>query len=332
MDEAKESDVPGRLYRFRPLSVVKPTVVEGEIVEGKTLAQELEKREIFIDRLDELNDPMDGLHHTVWDGDSAVWENFVRNYSMCFLDTVAYVQIAGDTATFDTSVINTLKTAEDCPTDEYRALYDDLIKRVESNSELQALLRELCRRQKLRHEELRALLSMYQPHFLREVARAITSHLDSNPLPGIEHLSGNTDLRSLAAILPLIGDQVLGVSGELGQRTNEQLYLIQRYNSRETNSTGKDNLTRLIAMFPAYYLDAAAEDIHGEFYVASFAKSAEDSSMWAHYAEQHRGVCLIFEAPEVDGQRVIELDGNRKAAVYPVNYDDSRHGSPGDLT
>ena len=322
MDQPQKEPIPNRLYRFRPLTVVKPSIVDGKLVPGKTVIEELEHQEIFVARLDELNDPMDGLHHTVWDGDSVIWQNFMRSYARCLLDAVCDVYIAGDTAPFDTGVIHTLKTPHDSPTGDYTALYEDLVRRVESNVELQDLFRALCRREKLHREELHALLSIHQVSFLREVSIALKAHMDMDLLSGLSDRPRTVDLGQLLEILPQLDDRVLSVTGEVGHRTNEQLYLIERYNSRKSYSIGRDNLMRLVSMFPFYYLKAAAEDIYGETYVASLSRSADDSSMWAHYAEQHRGICLIFEPGDAEEHRVIEMENKEKFALYAIDYRD----------
>ena len=105
MDKPQKDGIPDRLYRFRPLTVVKPSIVEGKAIPGKTVVEELESQEIFVARLDELNDPMDGLHHTVWDGDSIVWENFIRSYSRR-----RYTSRAADTGTTSRSAHATRNT------------------------------------------------------------------------------------------------------------------------------------------------------------------------------------------------------------------------------
>jgi hypothetical protein len=174
MRKLEYDSVPERLYRFRPLTIVKPDKDRG--VRGKTVVEELAEQEIFVARLDELNDPMDGLHHTVWDGDSIVWKNFVRNYALCLLDAVMYVLIAGDTAPLDTDAVHTLKTPDDSPTEKHRALCEDLIQGVQRNHELQSLLINLIRKEKFRQGDLLALLTMYQMSFLREVTRSLKSH------------------------------------------------------------------------------------------------------------------------------------------------------------
>ena len=45
--------------------------------------QELEEQTIYFASPEELNDPMEGLRNTVWDGDKIVWTNLFKHYVFC---------------------------------------------------------------------------------------------------------------------------------------------------------------------------------------------------------------------------------------------------------
>jgi hypothetical protein len=181
--EPEDAAVPSRIYRFRPLTVVKPGCDSGVFSPGKTVVEELESQEIYLASLDELNDPMDGLHHLFWNGDPVLWGNWLRSYARCLLDALIYVQVAGDTASFDSSAIHPLATPDDSPTPAYRALLDDLAVRLQQNPSLQTLLNELCRRGRLQRQELLAMLSLHQMQFLREVVGVLQMHGFNDVIP-----------------------------------------------------------------------------------------------------------------------------------------------------
>lgn len=322
MKESEDATVPSRIYRFRPLTVVKPGCDSGVFIPAKTVVEELDSQEIYLAPLDELNDPMDGLHHLVWDGDPVLWGNWLRSYARCLLDALLYVHVAGDTASFDSSAIHPLATPGDSPTPAYRALLDDLAVRLQQNPSLQTLLDELCRRGRLRRQELLAMLSLHQMQFLREVVGVLQTHGFDDVIPGLPDDSGHVDLRSLAEVLPALDDRKLGVAGDLGGWLNEQQYLIHRYNARASHSPGRDNLVRLITLFPQTYIRAVEEAIYGEHYVTSFSRNPGDPSMWAHYAEQHKGICLIFEPVFQEKCGMIETDEGQRLILDPVLYGD----------
>jgi hypothetical protein len=166
------------------------------------------------------------------------------------------------------------------------------------------------------------MLSLHQMQFLREVVGVLQMHGFNDVIPDLPDGPRHVDLRSLAEVLPALDDRKLGAAGDLGGWVNEQLYLIHRYNARSSHSPGRDNLIRLITLFPQIYIRAAEEDVYGEHYVTSFSKNPDDPSMWAHYAEQHRGICLVFEPVLREGCRVIETDDGQRLDLDPVLYGD----------
>jgi hypothetical protein len=47
--------------------------------------------------------------------------------------------------------------------------------------------------------------------------------------------------------------------------------------------------------------------VHGQWYLACFAENYANSSMWGHYANNHRGVCLKFSSGEDAEHRSLVL-------------------------
>lgn len=77
----------------------------------------------------------------------------------------------------------------------------------------------------------------------------------------------------------------------------------------------KEILTNLTNM--ERYLDQIQRDT-SNVAVCSFSLFLNDSLLWAHYANQHRGLCLTYDFPEsfLDNPREI-------LAVAPVEYEDN---------
>ncbi|MDO3623885.1 DUF2971 domain-containing protein [Ralstonia pseudosolanacearum] len=82
----------------------------------------------------------------------------------------------------------------------------------------------------------------------------------------------------------------------------------------------KKNLLTLIGNFPALYLDACVKAIYDEYYIACFTERNDNESMWGHYASGHRGVCLIFEFEEREGQFEMEMDEPVRLPLHRVKY------------
>ena len=62
--------------------------------------------------------------------------------------------------------------------------------------------------------------------------------------------------------------------------------------------------------FPKVYVGQLDRLLWPKWYTACFTGSYHNSSVWAKYADGHKGVCLIFEAVEEDDSNNLKL--NRK--------------------
>ena len=75
--------------------------------------------------------------------------------------------------------------------------------------------------------------------------------------------------------------------------------------------------TPLILDFPRAYLEFMKRKAHPEWYTACFMRNYTNSSVWAHYGDHHRGVCLIFDVPVDDnGQSYLALTNSRHLVAF----------------
>ena len=70
---------------------------------------------------------------------------------------------------------------------------------------------------------------------------------------------------------------------------------------------GRRNQKHLLLDFPSIYIDQLRRLLWPDWYTACFVKEYHNSSLWANYGDAHKGVCLIFEADEEDGQARLKL-------------------------
>jgi hypothetical protein len=77
------SKMISHLYRFRSTLAV----LDG--------FEELNKQEIYFSPPDQLNDPMEGYKDVFWSGDRIVWQNLLRHYVLCLLQTASLVFVMG---------------------------------------------------------------------------------------------------------------------------------------------------------------------------------------------------------------------------------------------
>ena len=60
--------------------------------------------------------------------------------------------------------------------------------------------------------------------------------------------------------------------------------------------------------FPRVYVEQLHRLLWPDWYTACFTESFDNSSVWAKYADGHKGVCLIFEALEKEGSSTLGLN------------------------
>ena len=60
--------------------------------------------------------------------------------------------------------------------------------------------------------------------------------------------------------------------------------------------------------FPRIYVEQLDKLFWPDWYTACFTESFHNSSVWAKYADGHKGVCLIFEALEKEGSSTLGLN------------------------
>ena len=72
--------------------------------------------------------------------------------------------------------------------------------------------------------------------------------------------------------------------------------------------------------FPNSYIEYLNELVYPKYYVSCFLKECNNSSIWTHYADEHRGACLIFK----QFNKTIQLKPNNYDAYISfrkINYD-----------
>ena len=111
------------------------------------------------------------------------------------------------------------------------------------------------------------------------------------------------------------------------EELNNNDRIIQQLNI--LNSTGKlwNDGQLMILEFPKIYLNEIEKLLWPKWYTACFMKDYRNSSVWGHYGNKHKGVCLIFEAVntcESNGLKFTKVKGKseRTMPFHEVSYAD----------
>lgn len=313
IDETSEGKLAEYFYRYRPLEI-------GSI--KKSVVDELKNGELFLASLDENNDPMDGMQEVFWEGDAIVWANFVKHYLLCMLYSMSYICVAGDTASFGPDCVNPSITPDNIPTDKLRSHYNDLVNSALNDSRILELIDILSKRVCLKKSELFMVLFMYHQVFLFHLNAAAKKHWGHEVIPEPLSSAFQNPPLSFKEMFEEIEQKEFEVLSHVASTSNEELLLLTKYEHRTKGdgSTSKDNFINFISHFPIYYLDCCANSIFYEYYLASFSEKNDNPSMWGHYAQGHRGICLVFEFDETNGEKHVELINGEKLPLKQVKY------------
>ena len=81
----------------------------------------------------------------------------------------------------------------------------------------------------------------------------------------------------------------------------------------------KRNILWLRFIFPRTYRDRLKEIMYPNGYVVCFSNTPTNSAMWGNYADNHRGICFVYETENFDGREFMTFAA-KSLEVKPVKY------------
>jgi hypothetical protein len=278
--------------------------------------KELENQEIYFAAPEELNDPMEGFKDIYWHGDEVVWENLIKHYLLC-LEHVCSLFIIGDMVTnIVTKDIPVFKTEEWLPTPQYRQLFKEIRDKFFGNDSIGQYPKNLSRRSTpVRRSELLMYIKLLHAYALDTIFTAYESHNLIAKRSEIFYQMAKKALLDSEALFNAANkteakhpnnEYATDTFFSLAIYTATQLDLITRYNSP---SPDNGNKAFVFLNFPEEYIHAIEKLIYPDWYTACFIAKCDNSSVWGHYGDKHRGVCLSFKAEPENDNVFIKLHG-----------------------
>lgn len=294
----------------------------------------------------ELNDPMEGYLRVFWQGDKAAWEGMFRNY-ICSLNQAMdlYLLQGDENLLHHRSLIGDLHQFDHIPLGEIfqkigdRFLEDEDIQKIVSfygNPELGVYEKELCFILRIVHgKAMRICIQENRERRLipeKEADNLIKFFADEKGVSAfLSRL--NSDQPGSADWSEMLkqAEGILEDAAELryiscGLEDESFLYGIRRDENGKpqeedlkSSGRGRRNWLAVAFDFPQIYVEQLREMIYPESYVACFSGKNDDSAMWGNYADNHRGVCLVYETDDDDS---IKVKGEQSVSlkVKPVQY------------
>jgi Protein of unknown function (DUF2971) len=314
--------VPGKpmaiYYRFRS--------IENLLGEH----QELENQSVFFASPENLNDPVEGFRDIYWHGDLIVWNNLFRHYLICLTAAFAWLATKGETEQITFHELPIFTDGSAFSSLEFRTTFEEIHAHFLSRPVVTEFIRAIgASDRKVRRGELQFYLQNLHLPAIDSIAAiidptgALSAHPRSGPAP-------ETALQNLLAggfgrLLKSIGPEFANVALESHAFLMSQILFEQRYRSR---SHWRDaNRSLVLLNFPSEYVRAVEPLLFPQWYTACFMSECENSAIWGHYGNEHRGVCLIFESQKEGDRDCLALDGihgesinGPERSIVPVEF------------
>ena len=282
--------------------------------------RELEEKTIYFASPEELNDPMEGLRNIVWDGDKIVWTNFFKHYIFCLNRCYLELNITRKPRKLDVADIPILERWDQITIPIEKILFDDIWDRFCNLPFIHEIIEALENtKRKIRYREIVSHLQMIQTcGLLGEIRKSYIGHRIIPEFPTIQSLEEPPNAGGMGMLLNAIkqaaeyeNKQVLDAVYQINEAFHSDIKLTVEYNTRTHPPEILEGVNRMLMYdFPKVYVEQLDRLLWVKWYTACFTGSYHNSSVWAKYADGHKGACLIFEATEKDNSNSLELNNN----------------------
>ena len=286
-----------RLYRYRSI---------------ENALKEIEDGTFYFASHDELNDPIEGYIKVFWQGDRFAWEGLLRNY-IYNLAIAIFQYLRGDLSS-KMKLIISMDQMKDIP---FRDIVRDLGKTFLNDSEINSVINFYGQPNfKVSKAGLKMLLYLIQIKALklcisnyseiniipREDAKNILEFLSCSKisrLPFDKMLKNPTEAEVINIISQifcnLIEDEFEFRCLKLNLDTDKKL----NGNDRNFDKNQRRNWLNILVDFPKLYVNQLVNMMYPESFVVCFSRNNNNSAMWGNYAENHKGICFIYETEEL---------------------------------
>lgn len=300
---------------------------------------EIENGTFYFASRDELNDPIEGYVKLCFQGDRFAWEGLLRNY-ICslFISIERFLVISPIMDYENKSIEKILKNLRSTTVIVDIHRFDNVpigkkLKNVATtflnDNSVQKLVEIYGNRnEKSSSKELQLILRAVHYTAFNICLR----HFKSNGL-----LLNVPKIPSSSAFpfesIQSISQDELKLSINLAEDTcndfMEEMYFVTKLRQdnivteEQITSEHKQNMTwaTIMVNFPKIYVAQLQDVIYPDAYIVCFSETPTNSAMWGNYAQNHQGICFIYETQEINGKNYLPVN-YKKMEVRRVIYDD----------
>ena len=251
--------------------------------------EELESQTIYFASSAELNDPMEGFQEIVWSGDKIVWTNLFKNFAISLHEFMLGPRER--TLDFDRDRIPIWHSQAGPEAERWR---EEIWIRFSTASRIYTIIDAITNsNRKIRHRELRVYFICLFGILLKQIQKSHAAHgIIPETIERTEDSSSTKIIEGLLSLIRRIKDYESKIDDILlSVEIDRSIEGITGSSNSFTSATSD----RSFSEFPAMYVEQLERLLWPKWYAACFTTSYHNSSLWGHYADGHKGVCLIFD-------------------------------------
>ena len=300
---------------------------------------EIEKGTFHFAPRKDLNDPLEGYIHVYWQGDKAAWEGLFRNYLCSLFNALEMYLLAADKdLLYYRTLMPDIHKFDDVPIGK---LYKNIGDVFLADTAVQALAGLYGKnRTKVQYDELRLILQFVHSKALNLCIETCVQHRIIPEEEGAKVL-GRIKAEKHSGLLEKIYDSLSDANKEVQavkyfkevfedaverqfveSGFEDEFFLYRNNDDKDITEESRQhrNWLAVAVDFPKIYIEQMKESIYPEGFIVCFSGKNDDSAMWGNYADNHCGVCLIYETDKNQEIRIKMPEGFRSRKVKPVEY------------
>lgn len=296
--------------------------------------QEIEEQTIYFAPREDLNDPAaEGFLNVYWQGDRIAWEGLLKNYVCSLYNAITlYLLQAEHNIIKESAVMVDIHRFDNVPAGKILEKLGDIFLQCEN---VERLIIDLSEgKPRISRDELLFFLYTFHRRALLEVLNAFidADYREESFVEFRDKLTSSIKERRLPSLKDFLKEDIVVRQKILHRMISIHEDYYNRYIADILDEQRKTWMS-LACNFPKFYIDYLENLIHPKTYIACFSASGNNNAMWGQYADNHTGVCLIYDTHTSNGNECIAL--RKKYGVsssgkeyekyidevcYPINY------------
>ena len=270
---------------------------------------ELENQTTYFASPEELNDPMEGFRDIVWSGDKIAWTNLFKHYASYLNYHLLMFRILGKSVELNIDSNPILVSLAQPLIPLEKKLFDEAWHKFLNVSNMQEVIKALANtKRKIRYKEIVVYLKTVHFTFLDQIQKSYIVH---GLMSESETPHKPEDLPDVTWLI----ERILNFIQETEENEFDSLDNILSFSEEASNNLMlklEHDIRKLFKRIPRRYIvpilnELALSDFtqayvdnlknlpFPKWWTACFTKSYDNLSVWAKYADGHKGACLIFK-------------------------------------